>query len=143
MSEDRYEPAWTWRHYHRAPDTLDRDGRCYESKADRVKADLWVSLSQTILNNTSYSYDKILTRDHRVYMQDFYWLAEGYADKADQVQDTVCKKLVLDMHYEAQIQCVINYGAVKFGRKISKAEARTLKLTMEQYLEVKLDLFSD
>ena len=51
-------------------------------------------------------------------MQDFYRLAEGYADKADQMQETVCKKLVLDMHYEAQIQCVINYGAVKFGQKI-------------------------
>ena len=68
---------------------------------------------------------------------------KGYADKADQVQETVCKKLVMDMHYEAQIQCVINYGDVKFGQKISKAGARTLKLTMELYLEVKLDLFSD
>jgi hypothetical protein len=48
MSEDRYEPAWTWQHYHKAPDVLDRLDRCYASVADRVKAELWVSLSRTM-----------------------------------------------------------------------------------------------
>jgi hypothetical protein len=76
-------------------------------------------------------------------MQDFYRLVDGCAEKADEVQETVCKKAVLDMHYEAQVQCVINYSALKFGRSMKKSEARNFKLTREQYLEVKLDLFSD
>jgi hypothetical protein len=36
-------------------------------------------------------------------MQDFYRLVGGFEEKAEQVQETVCKKLVLDMHYKAQI----------------------------------------
>ena len=74
-------------------------------------------------------------------MQDFYRLVDGFAEKADEVQERVCKKLVWDMHYEVQVQCVINYSA-KFGWKMSKAAARTFKLTRAQYLKVKLDLFS-
>jgi hypothetical protein len=47
------------------------------------------------------------------------------------------------MHYEAQIQCVINYSAAKWGKK-TKAEARTYRLAQEQYDEVKLHFsFSD
>ncbi|CAN6234981.1 unnamed protein product [Urochloa humidicola] len=38
----RYEPAWTWDHYVAAPDgTLDREHRCFENKAERVKVELW------------------------------------------------------------------------------------------------------
>jgi hypothetical protein len=62
----------------------------------------------------------------------------GYEEKANKVQETLCKKLVLDMHYEAQIQCVINYFASKFGKVMSKREVRTYKLTREQYEEVQL-----
>jgi hypothetical protein len=71
-------------------------------------------------------------------MQDFYRLVGGFEQQANKVQETVCKKLVLDMHYEAQIQCVINYSASKLAKKMSKAEARTYKLTREQYKEVQL-----
>jgi hypothetical protein len=46
-------------------------------------------------------------------MQDFNRLVGGFEEKVKQVQETVCKKLVLDMHYETQIQCVINYSAAK------------------------------
>ena len=42
-----YEPAWTWEHYKRALDSLDRNNRCYESVADRVLAELWVSLPRS------------------------------------------------------------------------------------------------
>jgi hypothetical protein len=45
------------------------------------------------------------------------------------VQETVCKELVLDTHYEAQVQCVINYSAAKWRKKMTKAEARTYRLT--------------
>jgi L-ascorbate metabolism protein UlaG (beta-lactamase superfamily) len=73
-----------------------------------------------------------------VYIHDFYRLVGGFEEKAEQVQETVCKKLVLDMHYKAQVQCVINYSAAKWGKKMTKAEARIYRLTQEQYEEVKL-----
>jgi hypothetical protein len=77
-------------------------------------------------------------------MQDFYRLVGGFEEKAERVQEMVCKKLVLDMHYEVQVQCVINYSAAKWGKKMTKAEARTYRLTQEQYEEVKLHFsFSD
>jgi hypothetical protein len=41
-----------------------------------------------------------------------------FEEQANKVQETVCKKLVLDMHYEAQIQCVINYSASKLAKKM-------------------------
>ena len=45
-----------------------------------------------------------------------------------------------DMHYEAQVQCVINFSALFLKQKIEKADARDLKLTQEQYLQVTLNL---
>ena len=63
---------------------------------------------------------------------------DGYGDEADRVMEVVCKKLVLDMHYEAQVQCVIDHSVIKLGRKMYKPEARTVKLTREEYLQVKL-----
>ena len=59
------------------------------------------------------------------------------------VSDGRCVKLVADMHYEAQVQCVINYAALFLGQQIKKEATRNLKLTREQYLQVHLDLFSD
>ena len=47
-----------------------------------------------------------------------------------------CKKLVVDMHYEAGIQAVINYHGTILGTKVSKADARTMTLEPEQYLQV-------
>jgi hypothetical protein len=93
------------------------------------------------LLNSSYSSDifAILIVDPLlVYMQNFYRLVGGFEEKVEQVQETVCRKLVLDMHYEAQVQCVINYSGAKWGKKMTKAEARTDRLTQEQYEEVKL-----
>ena len=46
------EPSYTWAHYAAVPDTTDRDGRCFADKAQRVKAELWLSLSCTTLLNT-------------------------------------------------------------------------------------------
>jgi hypothetical protein len=39
------------------------------------------------------------------------------------------------MHYEARLQCIINYWA-GLGRKVRKADARTMTLTQEQYIAV-------
>lgn len=97
----RYEPAWTWEHYAHAPDQLDRDGRCFDNKAEWVKAELW----------------------------NFYRCDEGYEESASVTSHNRCIKLVKDMHYEAQVQCVINYGAMFLKQKIKKEVARNMKLT--------------
>ena len=48
------EPTYTWAHYAAVHNAPDRDGRVFIDKVQRVKAELWVSLSRTILLNTSY-----------------------------------------------------------------------------------------
>ena len=37
--------AYTFDHYTVAPDAVDRDGQEFNNKAERVKQELWVSLS--------------------------------------------------------------------------------------------------
>ncbi|CAO2202356.1 unnamed protein product [Urochloa humidicola] len=67
---------------------------------------------------------------------DFYTCDPGFEEKASTVIHTRCMKLVKDMHYEAQIQCVVNYGAIFLHKKITKKGARNFRLTQEQYLQV-------
>jgi hypothetical protein len=69
ISRPLVDPVWMWAHYKKATGTIDRDNRCFQNKAERVKAELWVSLS-SILLNSSYSLDifAILIVDHVVYM---------------------------------------------------------------------------
>ena len=43
------------------------------------------------------------------------------------------------MHNEAQVQCVINYGAMFLKQKIKKEVAINMKLTRESYLQVYLE----
>ena len=47
------EPAYTWSHYIAAPDARDREGREFPNRAERVKAELWVSSFRTTLVNTN------------------------------------------------------------------------------------------
>jgi hypothetical protein len=42
-------------------------------------------------------------------MQDFYRCEAGYEARADVVATTSCKKLIVDMHYKAQIQAIVSY----------------------------------
>ena len=76
-------------------------------------------------------------------MQDFYRCEEGYEERAAIVAHNRCHKLMKDMHYEAQVQCVINYSAIFLKQKIKKEVARNMKLTREQYLQVNLYLYLD
>ena len=39
-----------------------------------------------------------------------------------------CKKLVVDMHYEARIQTIITYHGAVLGEKVTKKDARTMML---------------
>jgi hypothetical protein len=60
-------------------------------------------------------------------------------DRAAKVANTACYKLVKDMHYEARVQAIITYHAMFLGRKVTKAEARNITLTWEQYLQVNIE----
>ena len=51
-------------------------------------------------------------------MQNFYRCDEGYEERAWVTSHNRCIKLVKDMHYEAQVQCVINYDAMFLKQKI-------------------------
>jgi hypothetical protein len=44
-----------------------------------------------------------------------------------------------DMHYEARIQAVITYNVAFLLRKVTKANARSIMLTRQQYLEVNIE----
>jgi hypothetical protein len=60
----------------------------------------------------------------------------GYEARADVVATTSCKKLVMDMHYEAQIQTIVSYHSSILGEKVTMQDAQTMSLTRDQYLQV-------
>ena len=53
------EPAYTFDHYGACPDWEDPSGRVFGNKAERVKAELWVSIRCTTLLNTSHSLNNL------------------------------------------------------------------------------------
>jgi hypothetical protein len=50
-----------------------------------------------------------------------------------------CKKLVVDMHYEARIQAIVTYCGSILGDEVNKKNARTMSLTPDQYLQVNIE----
>jgi hypothetical protein len=74
-------------------------------------------------------------------MQDFLRCEAGYEARADVVATTSCKKLIVDMHYEARIQAIVSYHGSVLGEKVTKQQARTMSLTRDQYLQVKSCMF--
>ena len=68
---------------------------------------------------------------------------DGCTEAVEAVQETCCKKLVYDMHYEACVQSTLNYCATREGRKVTKAEARRMRLTPQQYEMVNFNSFSN
>jgi hypothetical protein len=57
----------------------------------------------------------------------------GFEQQAFRVAETACRKLMKNMHYEARIQAVIQYHAVK------KPVAKQMLLTREQYMQVNIE----
>jgi uncharacterized CHY-type Zn-finger protein len=74
-------------------------------------------------------------------MQDFFRCDAGYEARVDVVATTSCKKLVVDMHYEARIHAIITYHSSVLRERVTKPQARTMSLTREQYLQVKSCMF--
>jgi hypothetical protein len=69
-------------------------------------------------------------------MQDFFRCEPGFEHKANNAAMRACTKLIKDMHYEARIQAIITYNVQVLGVKITKAEARNMSRTWDQYLQV-------
>jgi hypothetical protein len=61
-------------------------------------------------------------------MQEYYKLEEGFEDTTDIVAVRACRKRVVDIHYEARVQAIINYYGTKLGHKVTKSEARQITL---------------
>jgi hypothetical protein len=74
-------------------------------------------------------------------MQDFFRCEAGYEARVNVVATTSCKKLVVDMHYEARIQAIVNYHGFVIGKKVTKQDTRTMSLTRDQYLQVNTSLY--
>lgn len=47
------------------------------------------------------------------------------------VVNSACPKLVKDMNYEARIQALITFHTQYIGAKMTKVDARTMRLTQE------------
>jgi hypothetical protein len=64
-----------------------------------------LNIPLTILRLSEVLYKEALDRraDTCFCMQDFFRCEAGYEARANVVATTSCKKLVVDMHYEAQI----------------------------------------
>jgi hypothetical protein len=73
-------------------------------------------------------------------MRDFFKCEAGYEGRVDVVATMSCKKLVVDMHYEARIQSIVTYHNFVLGEKVTKQQARTMSLTRDQYLQVNTTL---
>jgi len=73
---------------------------------------------------------------YRVCLQAYFKCEEGFEGRKDQVATKACKKLVVDMIHEAKIQAVVTYYGSKLGQRVKKADAKTMDLTREQYIEV-------
>jgi hypothetical protein len=72
-------------------------------------------------------------------MQDLCRCEARYEARADLVANVSCKKLVVDMHYQARIKAIVTYYGSVLGEKVSKKDARTMSLTPNQYLQVNIE----
>ena len=72
-------------------------------------------------------------------MQDFYRCQEGYENRSASMAHKARFKLVNDIHYEARVQAIVTYHTYFLGVKVPKIEARNMRLTQEQYLQVNIE----
>jgi hypothetical protein len=68
-------------------------------------------------------------------MQDFFRCVA----RANVLATMSCKKLIVDTHYEARIQAIVTYCGSMLGDELSKKNARTMLLTLDQYLQVNIE----
>jgi hypothetical protein len=69
-------------------------------------------------------------------MQLYYRSEEGFEARAKAVLTKACKKLVVDIHYEALVQGIITYHRSILREDVKKPQARSMTLTRDQYIQV-------
>jgi hypothetical protein len=69
-------------------------------------------------------------------MQLYYKCKEGFEARAEAVLTKACKKLIVDIHYEACVQAVVTYHRSILGEDVKKPQARSMPLTRDQYIQV-------
>jgi hypothetical protein len=69
-------------------------------------------------------------------MQLYYRCEERFEARAEAVLTKACKKLVVDIHYEARIQAVVTYHRSILGEDVKKPQAKSMTLTRDQYIQV-------
>jgi hypothetical protein len=69
-------------------------------------------------------------------MQLYYRSEEGFEVRAEAVLTKAYKKLIVDIHYEARVQAIVNYHRSILGEDVKKPQARSMTLTRDQYIQV-------
>ena len=72
-------------------------------------------------------------------LQDFFRSEEGAKETARAVARRCCPKRVQDMFYEARIQAVITFHANHLKEKVTKTQARNMKLSRQEYMQVNIE----
>jgi hypothetical protein len=67
-------------------------------------------------------------------MQLYYRCEKGFKARVEAVLTKACKKLVVDIHYEARVQAVVTYHRSILGEDVKKPQARSMTLTWDQYI---------
>jgi len=77
-------------------------------------------------------------------MQRHFKLEDGIDQAyADTIVAASTRTRVTEMHYDVCVQTVINYYATRLGQRKTKAEARDIDLTHEQYMDEEVDFDID
>jgi hypothetical protein len=69
-------------------------------------------------------------------MQLYYRCEEGFEVRAEAVLTKACKKLIVNIHYEARVHAIVTYHRSILGEDVKKPQARSMMLTRDQYIQV-------
>jgi hypothetical protein len=131
--------AYSFDHYVIAPDAVDLDGRQFNNKAEQAKQEMWVSLPHTILFNMSHSLHILeimfgyivfvcrISSDARSDMRP-WWMR--WLPRALRSSSWTCTMRRAYMH------ALVTYYSSVLMEKVSKKDAQTMSLTLDQYLQV-------
>jgi hypothetical protein len=67
-------------------------------------------------------------------MQLYFKCEEGFVVRAEAVLTKACKKLIVDIHYEASVQAIFTYHSSILSENVKKPQARSMTLTWDQYI---------
>ncbi|GJN03217.1 hypothetical protein PR202_ga20635 [Eleusine coracana subsp. coracana] len=121
------------------PGKRGRPSAAEESRSGRGRGLAWCSLQEIMIamSMASWVFWIFDNKAERVLgeLLDFYRCETGYKNRAKIVAHHACPKLVRNMFYEAHIQAVIVYHVQHLKVKVTKTQARNMKLTRDEYMQ--------